>query len=70
MTRTERAIDMLLYVQRWPRSFEEIAARYPEVHERTIWRHVAELKRVAGMEKDDKGRYSIPIKVFFEPIGT
>lgn len=64
MTHPERAIDLLLFLQRLPRDFEAIRARYPRVSERTLWRHLAELRRVADCCPDDGGRYTIPVHMF------
>lgn len=64
MTHTERAIDLLLFLQRYPRTFVDICARYPEMSERTLWRHLAELREAAGLYQDSTGRYTIPVRMF------
>lgn len=63
-THTERALDLLLYLQRYPRTFAAIRSRYPGVSERTLWRMLAELRRVADVRLDSLGRYTIPIRMF------
>lgn len=64
MTHTERALDLLLFLQRYPRRFEEIRMRYPRISERTLWRHLAELRRVAHCYPDGRGRYTVPVHTF------
>lgn len=70
MTHTERAIDLLLFLQRYPRTFVDICSRYPRVSERTLWRHLAELRRVADCCPDDDGRYTIPVHMFTNGKGA
>lgn len=65
MTHTERAIDLLLFLQRYPRTFPDICTRYPETSERTLWRHLAELREIADLYQDDTGRYTIPVRMFW-----
>lgn len=64
MTHTERVVDLLLFLQRLPRPFEAIRARYPHTSERTLWRHLRELRNVAGLHQDGRGRYTIPVHMY------
>lgn len=68
MTHTERAIDLLLFLQRLPRDFEAIRGRYSRVSERTLWRHLAELREVADLYQDSTGRYTIPVRMFLNDV--
>lgn len=64
MTPPERAIDLLLFLQRPLLPFEAIRARYPQTSERTLWRHLRELRNVAGLAQDGRGRYTIPVHMY------
>lgn len=66
MTHTERAIDLLLYIQRFPRTFGEVALRYPNVSKQTLWRHRAELRQYARLRQDWGGRHTIPVHMLID----
>lgn len=60
--RTTRTLDLLLYLQRLPRTFDQIRVRYPRVSERTIWRMLSDVRDVAELTIDRCGRYSVTLR--------
>lgn len=64
MSRTRRTLDLMLYLQRWPRTFAEIQERYLDTSERTLWRMLGDVRSVAGLDLDHRGRYSVPVRTF------
>lgn len=61
MNRTQRTIDLMLYLQRLPRPFEAVRARYPRTSERSLWRMLADLRDAANLTIDRRGCYSVPV---------
>lgn len=47
MTHRERTIDLLLFVQRYPRTFPDISDQFPKTSGRTLYLHLADAARRA-----------------------